>query len=237
MERDFKGVWIPREIWLDENLTWTEKILLVEIDSLSMLEKGCFATNEYFGSFFNLSKDRISKLITSLKKKGYIETNLIYKKDSKEVEKRVITTIGYRRKQLEGIGENNYTPLGENNEDNNTVTINTNYINTINKTAIASEIENSDLRDDLKNKLLEFVTFRKEIKKPIKSIASIKKLVTSIGKTFVDENDLIDCIDNSIMNGWQGVFPNKNKKAAPVREKSFAQRELERLEKLERGVE
>ncbi|MGL5648317.1 MAG: replication initiator protein A [Clostridium sp.] len=105
------------------------------------------------------------------------------------------------------------------------------------KNNISSEIENSDLRDDLKNKLLEFVTFRKEIKKPIKSIASIKKLVTSIGKTFVDENDLIECIDNSIMNGWQGVFPNKNKKAAPVREKSFAQRELERLEKLERGVE
>jgi len=26
MERDFKGVWIPKEVWLDENLTWMEKL-------------------------------------------------------------------------------------------------------------------------------------------------------------------------------------------------------------------
>ena len=41
IERDFKGIWIPKEIWLDSNLTWSEKMLLVEIDSLATLEKGC----------------------------------------------------------------------------------------------------------------------------------------------------------------------------------------------------
>ena len=99
MEREFKGVWIPKEIWLDDNLTWSEKMLLVEIDSLSTLEKGCIATNEYLSSFFNLSKDRISKLISSLKAKGYIEVKLIYNGDTKQIIKREITTIGYRKKQ------------------------------------------------------------------------------------------------------------------------------------------
>lgn len=126
IERDFKGVWIPKEIWLDKNLNWSEKMLLVEIDSLASLEKGCFVTNEYLSDFFNLSKDRISKLISSLKNKGYIEVKLIYKQGTKQILKREITTIGYRRKQLEGIGENNDTPIGENNEDNNTIYINTN---------------------------------------------------------------------------------------------------------------
>ena len=54
IERDFKGIWIPKEIWLDSNLTWSEKMLLVEIDSLATLEKGCIATNEYLSDFFNL---------------------------------------------------------------------------------------------------------------------------------------------------------------------------------------
>lgn len=129
MERDFKGVWIPKEIWLDDDLSWIEKMLLVEIDSLATLEKGCFATNEYLANFFNLSKDRISKLISSLKAKGYIEVKMIYNGDTKQIVKREITTIGYRQKQLEGIGENNDTPIGENNEDNNTYIINTDYYN------------------------------------------------------------------------------------------------------------
>ena len=123
MQRDFKGVWIPKEIWLSEDLGWTEKFLLTEIDSLAE-NKECFATNEYFAQFFSLSKDRVSKLISTLSNKGYVEVKLTYKPGTKQVQKRVITTIGYRRKQLEGIGENNYTPIGENNEDINTLLIN-----------------------------------------------------------------------------------------------------------------
>lgn len=125
VERDFKGIWIPKEIWLDNNLTWSEKMLLVEIDSLATLEKGCIATNEYLSDFFNLSKDRISKLISSLKSKGYIEVKLIYKKDTKQILKREITTIGYRQKQLEGIVNNADRGIVENNEDINTDMINT----------------------------------------------------------------------------------------------------------------
>ncbi|MGF6951895.1 hypothetical protein QF028_004400 [Neobacillus sp. B4I6] len=123
MERDFKGVWIPKDIWLSEDLGWTEKFLLTEIDSLAKNNE-CFASNDYFAKFFNISKDRISKIISSLSKKGYLEVHLIYKEGTKQVEKRVITTIGYQRKHLEGIGENNYTPIGENNEDINTSIIN-----------------------------------------------------------------------------------------------------------------
>jgi DnaD/phage-associated family protein len=125
MQRDFKGIWIPRDIWLSTDLGWTEKFLLTEIDSLSQNNE-CFATNDYFANFFSISKDRVSKLISSLNTKGYVEVKLTYKPGTKQVEKRVITTIGYRRKQLGGIGENNYTPIGENNEDINTSFINSN---------------------------------------------------------------------------------------------------------------
>lgn len=32
--RDFKGIWIPKDIWLSDKLTLQEKIMYIEIDSL-----------------------------------------------------------------------------------------------------------------------------------------------------------------------------------------------------------
>ena len=141
--RAFKGVWISKEIWLAKDLGWSEKLLLVEIDSLDG-EQGCFASNEYLANFFGLSKDRISKMVSSLKKKGYITVQVFYKEGTKQIDKRVIrlnrqpypigeNTDTYQRKQLDPICENTDTPIGENAEDNNTV-INNTTNNTTNNT-------------------------------------------------------------------------------------------------------
>lgn len=121
MNRDFKGVWIPKDIWLDENLTWMEKLLLVEIDSLDA-EKGCFASNDYFAKFFQLSKSRISDLIGQLVSKGYITTFLLY--EGKQVKRREITMVIPIRKFEGGIRktEEGYS---ENAQDNNTLVNNT----------------------------------------------------------------------------------------------------------------
>ena len=32
MERDLKGVWIPKDIWLNKELSILEKLLITEID-------------------------------------------------------------------------------------------------------------------------------------------------------------------------------------------------------------
>lgn len=69
--RDFKGIWIPKEVWLCEDLSLVEKIMLVEINSLDN-EDGCFASNEYFAKFFNLTTIRVSQIIGKLKESGYI---------------------------------------------------------------------------------------------------------------------------------------------------------------------
>jgi hypothetical protein len=69
---DFKGVWIPKEVWLNENLSIIEKCLLVEIDSLDNSERGCFASNEYLANFFKLSESRMANIISDLKKRGFI---------------------------------------------------------------------------------------------------------------------------------------------------------------------
>jgi hypothetical protein len=70
--RDFKGVWIPKEIWLNTDLSIIEKVLLVEIDSLDNSDRGCFASNEYLAKFVQLSESRVAHIISDLKKREYI---------------------------------------------------------------------------------------------------------------------------------------------------------------------
>jgi hypothetical protein len=70
-ERDFKGVWIPRELYLNPDLSWTEKILLIEIDSLDKGD-GCWASNEHFAGFLGISEQSLKNMFTKLRKKEYI---------------------------------------------------------------------------------------------------------------------------------------------------------------------
>jgi len=70
--RDFKGIWIPKSIYFDPHLTWTEKILLVEIDSLDHGD-GCYASNNYLAEFLQISAERIKHILCNLKSAGLIE--------------------------------------------------------------------------------------------------------------------------------------------------------------------
>lgn len=94
LKRDFKGIWIPKELWEDTHLTKMEMLLFVEIDSLSNYEKGCFAGNTHLGKFLGVSSSRASQIVTSLKKKGYIKVDLTYSTtNTKQVVKREIHPI------------------------------------------------------------------------------------------------------------------------------------------------
>lgn len=89
MKRKFEGIWIPRQIWLSEDLTLQEKIFLVEINSLDN-EDGCWANNQYFAEFFGLSKRRVREIISSLTEKKHITLEIIYKDGTREVDKRIL---------------------------------------------------------------------------------------------------------------------------------------------------
>ena len=71
-EREWRGVWIPKEVWLDERLNPLEKVILFEIDSLDKTDSGCFASNEYIAKFCQCSEWKVSNAITKLVSLGYI---------------------------------------------------------------------------------------------------------------------------------------------------------------------
>ena len=72
LEREVKGLWIPIDFWQNKELTILEKCLLAEIDSLDKKGKGCFASNDYLGSFLGVSNKTIANLLVKLRKSGYI---------------------------------------------------------------------------------------------------------------------------------------------------------------------
>lgn len=74
MERDFKGVWIPKEIWLNKELSIVERALFAEIDSLDT-NNHCIAGNDYFAEFFGVSESTITRAISHLKDLGLIESS------------------------------------------------------------------------------------------------------------------------------------------------------------------
>ena len=70
-KREFKGIWFPAEVWLDERLTALEKMILMEIDSLDN-EDNCYASNEHLAKFCQCSQSKVSAAISKLKKLGYV---------------------------------------------------------------------------------------------------------------------------------------------------------------------
>ena len=137
-QRDFKGVWIPKEIWLNRDLSVMEKLFLVEIDSLDN-EQGCFASNKHFSDFFDISKGRCTQIIKSLEEKGLVSIKHEYK--GKQIIRRTIRVVNKVNKvdnELNGVVNNlnegsEKTKQGclENDEDNNTINnpINNSYNN------------------------------------------------------------------------------------------------------------
>lgn len=214
MQRGFKGIWIPAEIWLSKDLNITEKVFLVEIDSLDN-EDGCFASNDYFAKFFNLSKNRCSEIIKALEKKQYLTISYKYKPGTKQIEQRILKLTNkylYTRMVFDnptGVFDNSIR-YSENSEDNNTLDNNKERKKEKKKEETYNDIifsytENEDLREAL----IEFIKMRKNIKSQMTNRA-LKLLLTSLDKLASEDNTKVDILNQSILNNWKGVFPLKN---------------------------
>lgn len=121
-QRDFKGVWIPKDIWLNKELNVMQKLFLVEIDSLDN-DAGCYASNKYFSEFFGVSKGRCTQIIKELEAKGLVtiqierEGKLIIKRTLRVVNKlnRVVRKLNKGSENIKqgylGNDEESNTPL------------------------------------------------------------------------------------------------------------------------------
>lgn len=124
--RDFKGVWIPAELYLDSTLNPIEKFIIVEVDSLSKNGE-CYASNQHFADFIGLSVERTRKIISNLVSNGYLESTIIYHQHTKQVEKRILR-VSYNpmvKSDHTPMVENDHTPMVKSDHISNTVYKNT----------------------------------------------------------------------------------------------------------------
>ena len=47
MNRDFKGVWIPKGLYLNKDFSWIEKLIILEVNSFSANDLECFVSNDH----------------------------------------------------------------------------------------------------------------------------------------------------------------------------------------------
>lgn len=120
---NLKGIWIPIEILTDEKLSDKEKIIYAIILYLSKENSYCYLTNKTISELLNVSITQVSKLVNSLKYKKYIDIELIYKENSKQVEIRKLIPINknkdtYLTKVKYPLQQNFNTPTLEKFKDN-----------------------------------------------------------------------------------------------------------------------
>lgn len=225
-ERDFKGIWIPKDVWLDDRLTALDKIILMEIDSLDNGEKGCYASNKYISDFCKCSESKVTKSVSTLIKYGYL---YVQKFDGRqrELRSRLTKSIRQSSKIYEAECENLRQSNIDNNINNN---INNNRSKKVSKNgydAILSEIED----EELKELYLEYIKMRKMIKAPMtdRALRTLINKVNTLEPYDIERQKQL--LENSIINNWKSVYPLKDdfQNNTTVKTKPNAKDELLRL--------
>ena len=69
-----KFLMIPHFILFNNELDAVDKLIVADIHSLSKLPKGCYKSQNGFGSFLNITRSAISKRLESLESTGFINS-------------------------------------------------------------------------------------------------------------------------------------------------------------------
>lgn len=161
MQKSYYAI-IPANVRYDKELTPNAKLLYGEITALCNEKGYCWATNSYFSKLYGTSIKSVSRWVNQLIEKGYIRSELTYKKDSKEVDQRRIYLGGsvqggidnnvhtYGQEVLGGGDNNVHTPMDKKVKDN-TTSFNTTVNNT--STSRKQVYNEDDIHFQLANRL------------------------------------------------------------------------------------
>ena len=155
---------LPAHVRYDKELKPMTKIMYSEIVALTQKLGYCWSKNEYFATLYEVSKETVSRWISQLNEKGYIEIKLIYHPGTKQIKERHIipnTTPIYKPidnlegtdKKIKGVDDKKInTPIDKKIKDN--TTSNTNTTSSFNKS--------KEIKETNKGELLYFETIFKE---------------------------------------------------------------------------
>lgn len=205
--RAFRGVWIPAALWLERSITLQEKVMLVEIDSLQHPERGCWKSNAALAEFFGISRARVTQIIASLKEKGLIRVENV-REGRQIVERRIYIVAPLERGQESYQGwKESYEKGGKNPRGGRKESYEERgSVRGVHKEGKEEgESLPSWLPEDAWH---EYLQFRKEMKAPMSALAQTKA-INKLDKLRKEGSAPAEVIDQSIVNGWKGLFPIK----------------------------
>lgn len=223
-ERDFKGIWVSKEIWLDERLNALDKIILMEIDSLDCSENGCFASNKYLSDFCQCSESKVSKTISKLISLGYIEQKS-FDGRQRVLQSRLVKFTRQTSKFYEADSQNLLPSNIYNNINNNkksnikdkslilpkkpTQTKQSKKEKSLNN--IIAKFEEYEFSEKVQDKILDFYSDRID-KGDYPANNQIIAILDDLAGA--SESKQLQAIEYSLKNGYKGIFLDSDKKPA-----------------------
>lgn len=205
---------IPADVRYDKDLTPMAKLLYGEITCLTQKNGYCWASNSYFAELYGMSKDRISKLISSLEKNGYITIEII-RNENKQIVQRIIR-LTLSVKITEPIVKNNETPIVKKDKDNITSIINNTSNNNINtstekpkksnsKAPLFDRIKEYTQNEELRECLSKYLQFKLSTRKNF-TLDQWNILLEDLARYGRgDDKVAIDKVKSSYAKGYQAI--------------------------------
>jgi|TARA_R110000787_G_scaffold55416_1_gene127908 hypothetical protein len=217
MERQFKGIWIPAHIWLRMDLTAIDKVLLADIDSFTGNGKLFYKSNATLTKELGVSESTVKRSVKTLSTLRLVEL-------SGNTRKRLIRSL-VNPDDSGHIGGNSVQDGSDKVQDEPTLGSNSTPTNS----SISSIINPlPDLPVNWDNNTFRgtwgmWLDERKERRygryTPRGEKAAIHKLFIESEE---NQDIAIQMINESIANGWRGIFPLKNQKNERNSTKDFS---------------
>ena len=217
---------IPAEVRYSNKINPQAKIFYSEISALANKEGYCFATNKYFTSLYNTSRQTIDNWLSSLKENDFIFIEYIKSEKGEILERRIYPLVGKNIKDKISIDNKNIAQKDlqggaqKDLQENTKKDKHYNKINNNNKYIYIEEQKN------LKNLKFEFAggyneplkkwcDYKEKIGQPL-SQESLNELYEYINEVLLKDckeedrpKELEKAVNYSIANNYKTIFPEK----------------------------
>jgi len=203
---------IPADVRYDKTLSASEKLFYAEIVALTHKDGRCWASRRYFADLYGVDERTISRWTTKLAERGYIEVRVIRNAQKAILRRNIALKVFHTPsdKNVPTYGQKCPYPSDKNVAENNTS--NNNKVSKVNARPVEnfdSIIESATESSELREALIEFVKFRKLIKKPMTNKA-LELIISKLNKIATTDRERVEVINQSIERGWAGVFALKS---------------------------
>lgn len=225
-EPKFTGVWIPSAIFQTKSINLIAKVVYGVLESLDNAD-GCFASNAYLSEHLGLTVRQIQNVLKDLEAAGLItrketDGNRIIRTVERQAVREALADTQETRSEgcnklhggMKKIAQGGCKKLHTYNKEDNKEDITTPAPSSEADIPWAEDKEIGPMpfsSDEFKKAWADWIDYRKEMKKPLKP-----KSIKAQWKQFVlwGEAGCVESIRQSILSGWQGLFPPRNNNQA-----------------------